>query len=79
MPETTTGSMLPWQWAEEPSEARYGEGVSRPRAGTRTREYKLIIYPTGARPMTWITRAESKRDALKYARNRWPGAEVEAA
>jgi hypothetical protein len=41
------------------------------------RDYKVIIYPQGARPITWYTRAESKRSAEKYARNRWPGAAVE--
>ena len=71
------GSMLPFQWAEELSAARLGDGISRPRPGSRTRKYKLIIYPNGARPLTWITRAESKRAAMKYARNRWPGAAVE--
>jgi len=79
MPETTTGSMLPWQWAEEPTAARYGDGISRPRPGKPTREYRLIIHTAGARPLTWIARAESKRAAMKYARNRWPNAEVEAA
>ena len=29
--------------------------------------------------MTWITRAESKRHAVRYAEARWPGAEVEVA
>jgi hypothetical protein len=78
MPEIT-GAMLPFIWAEDPSPAKLGDGISRPKPGSRTREYKLIVYPTGARPLTWITRAESKRDALRYARNRWPGADVEAA
>ena len=71
--------MLPWQWAEEPGAARHGDGISRPKPGSRTREYKLIVYPQGARPLTWFTRAESKRAAIKYARNRWPNAEVEVA
>lgn len=79
MPDAPIGSMLPWQWAEEPTAAKLGDGISRPRPGSRTREYKLIIYPQGARPLTWFTRAESKRAAIKYARNRWPSAEVEVA
>jgi hypothetical protein len=29
--------------------------------------------------MTWITRAETKRHAIRYAENRWPGAVVEIA
>jgi hypothetical protein len=70
--------MLPFQWQEEET-GNYGEGISRPRHGARTRDFKLIIYPQGAQPMTWFTRAESKRDAIKYAQNRWPGATVEVA
>jgi len=76
MPDT--GQMLPFQWHEEES-STYGEGISRPRHGSHTREFKLIVYPQGAQGMTWITRAESKRDAIKYAQNRWPAAEVEVA
>ena len=60
-----------------PEIGNYGEGVSRPRHNARVRDYKVIIYPQGARPITWYTRAESKRAAEKYARNRWPGAAVE--
>jgi len=78
MPEPT-GAMLPFQWQEELPESRHGEGVSRPRHGSRTREYRVIIYKPGMRPMTWITKAESQRHALRYAVARWPGAEVEVA
>lgn len=69
---------VPFQWEEE-EKGTYGDGISRPRPAARTREYKLIIYPRGARPVTWFTKAETKRHAIKYARNRWPGCEVEAA
>lgn len=78
MSDTTTGVMLPFQW-EEPIVGRFGEGISRPRLKARTRQYRLIVYPMGARPMTWITRAETKRHAIRYAQARWPGATVEAA
>ena len=78
MPEVT-GAMLPWQWAEDKPTSKHGDGISRPRPKTRTKEFRLIVYPVGARPMTWITRAESKRHAIRYAQNRWPGATVEVA
>jgi len=52
----------------------YGEGVSRPRHNARVRDYKVMITLKGARPMIWYTRAESKRAAETYARNRWPDA-----
>jgi hypothetical protein len=78
MPEIT-GAMLPWQWREDLPTSKHGDGISRPRTKTRTREYRLIVYPQSASPMTWITRAESKRHAIKYAQARWPGATVEVA
>jgi len=78
MPETTA-AMLPWQWADGPQTSQHGEGISRPRPKARTKEFKLLIYPQGCRPMTWITRAESKKHAIKYAQARWPGATVEVA
>ena len=71
-----SGALL--QWADQP-QGVYGEGVSRPKSGSRTKEFRLIVYPQGARPLTWITRAESKAAALKYAKNRWPSCEVEVA
>ncbi len=70
--------IVPFQWVEE-SVSRHGDGISRPHAKTRTREYRLLVYKPGAMPMTWITRAETKRAAIRYAENRWPGAVVEVA
>ena len=78
MPEVV-GAMLPWQWREEEPTSRHGDGISRPKPKARTKEFKLLIYPQGSRPMTWITRAESKRHAIRYAQARWPGAVVEVA
>jgi hypothetical protein len=66
-----------FQWRTDPEAVgHYGEGISRPRPNARVRNFKVIIYPKGARPITWYTRAESKRAAQKYARNRWPLAVV---
>lgn len=79
MPDAPLGSMLPWQWAEDGPTSQHGEGISRPQPKARTREYRLIVYPRGSKPMTWITRAETKRHAVKYAEARWPGATVEVA
>ena len=78
MPDTV-GAMLPWQWREEEPTSKHGDGISRPKPKARTKEFKLLIYPQGAQPMTWITRAESKRHAIRYAQARWPGAAVEVA
>jgi len=68
----------PFLWEEE-QKGRFGEGISRPRPKASVRPYTLIIYQPGATPMTWSTKAESKKRALQYARNRWPGAAVEVA
>lgn len=72
-----TGALLSWR--EDDPQGVYGEGISRPRTGSRTREFRLIVYPKGARPLTWITRAETKAAAIKYAQNRWPSSTVEVA
>jgi len=74
-----TGAMLPWQWAEDAPTSQHGDGISRPRPGSRTREYRVMVYPRNARPVTWITQAESKRHAIRYAAARWPSATVEVA
>lgn len=78
MPEIT-GAMLPFAWRDEKPTSQHGDGISRPRPKARTKEFRLLVYPQGARPMTWITRAESKRHAIRYAQARWPGADVEVA
>ena len=70
-----TDQLAAFQWRTDPeSVGNYGEGISRPRHNARVRDYKVIIYPKGARPITWYTRAESKRAAERYAKNRWPDA-----
>jgi len=71
-----TTALVPWQWDDELPTSRHGEGVSRPRPGITTREFRLLIFKPNAQPLTWITRAESKRHAIGYAQARWPGAAV---
>lgn len=70
--------IMPLQWADDPN-SRLGDGISRPMPKARTREFQLIVYPQGARPMYWTTRAETKAHAMRYAQARWPGAAVEVA
>ena len=74
-----TASLVPWQWDDDLPTSRHGEGVSRPRPGITTREFRVLVYKPGSQPLTWITRAESKRHAIGYAQARWPGAAVEVA
>ena len=61
------------------TQAKLGEGVSRPRAKDKTRPYGLIVKHPAQRPMKLTLHAPSKRAALRYASNRWPGADVEVA
>ena len=68
---------VPLQWANTEQPGLYGEGLSRPRSGARTREFRLRVKQPGAKAMFWFTRAESKRHAMRYAENRWPGSHVE--
>lgn len=69
-----------FQWRNEEDDlCRYGEGISRPTAGKVTRLYRVMVFKSGSRPMIWTTRAETKRHAITYAQNRWPGATVEVA
>lgn len=64
-------------WQEPPTPARYGPGVSRPRDGERTRPFKLLVRRGSEPAMRMTLAAPSRRDAIRYALNRWPGAAVE--
>lgn len=63
----------------DPLRAKLGAGVSRPKEGQKTRPYTLLVRQRGERPMKVTLAAPSRRAALRYAGNRWPGAEVEVA
>lgn len=70
---------VPLQWANTEPTGLYGEGLSRPKTGARTREYRLRVKQPMTKALIWYTRAESKRHAIRYAENRWLGAAVEVA
>lgn len=57
----------------------YGPGVSHAREGERTRPITVLVRQQAARPMRVTLQAKTKADAIKFARNRWPGAAVEVA
>jgi hypothetical protein len=65
------GALLQWR-TDETELGNYGEGVSRPRQNARVKDFTVLITLPQAKPIKWYTRAESKRAATKYARNRWP-------
>lgn len=71
-----SGALFQWR-NEDDDGACYGEGVSRPRHNARVKDFTVLVRPRGAQPLKWYTRAESKRHAIRYAQNRWPGATVE--
>lgn len=71
MKSSMENTVLQWRLPEH-EQANLGEGISRPKAGQRTRMYRVSVRFVNARPMTAILAAPSKRDALKYAKNRWP-------
>lgn len=67
-------------WNEEIEiKSQHGEGVSRPIAGARTKEFRLKVRQVGASPMYVYMKAESKSHALKYAKARWPVSQIELA
>ena len=75
-----SSSPIAFQWRnDEEDQSRHGEGISRPIAKVRTKEYRVMVYPSGAKPMLWITQAENVGAAIRYAQNRWPNAAVEVA
>lgn len=66
-------------WQEETPRGSFGPGISRPREGERTKPFTIQVKENNARPMKVTLHAANKTTALRYARNRWPGAQVEAA
>lgn len=66
-----SGFALHTTWGEG-EQGNYGPGVSRPKEGQQTKEFRVLVALHGAKPLTWITQAPSQKEALKYAKNRWP-------
>jgi hypothetical protein len=64
------------QWDDEGATPRIGDGISRPVPGAKTRAYKVRVSQVGASPMYVQMRAETKTSVIKYAKARWPNAEV---
>ncbi len=57
----------------------FGPGVSRPAEPKRAKPFTLVVKQQAARPVKVTLMAENRTLALRYAANRWPGAQVEAA
>ena len=72
------GGPVTFQWQDQPT-GLFGPGVSRPTEPKRAKPFTLIVKQQTARPIKVTLMAENKKLALRYAANRWPGAQVEAA
>jgi hypothetical protein len=72
------GWLVPKRLPCEGPEPIIGPGVSRPRANESTREYRLTVKQPGKPAMRVTIPAPSKSKAIKYCKNRWPDAVVEA-
>lgn len=64
-------AVLHWK---DPNPPVIGAGVSRPKEGQQTRDYTLMVWFAGTKPMRVVLPAPSGREARKYASNRWPSA-----
>ena len=67
--------MNPLQW-EEDREVQLGEGVSR-TSSEKAKLYELRIWLPGQGPMRDLVRAESLKQAIEFAQNRYPKCRVE--
>lgn len=66
--------VLGWRNTEAEN-AILGAGISRPKPGQKTRMYRVRVIFKSARPMTALLPAPSRRDVIRYVKNRWPDAE----
>lgn len=73
--KTDFAVVLSWFNVEQPN---LGDGISRPRPDQRTKPFRLKVRRPNEQPMTVTLQAPNKREALRYAQNRWPSATVEA-
>lgn len=70
---------ITFQWNDVDRKAQYGDGISHPVKGAKTKSYKLIVRGAQVSPLKVELRAETQKHALRYGRARWPGAVIELA
>lgn len=63
-------------WRDDDANASHGPGISRPANDASARPYRLRVTPSRGAAMIVTLRAETRRLAVTYARNRWPDAQV---
>ena len=66
-----------FQWQEDSSQSRYGEGISHAKKGARTKTFKLLVRNAQMAVMKVELKAENKTAALSYGKARWPHAAIE--
>ena len=71
-----TKEPIPFQWHEE-SISRFGDGISHPKKGVKTKPFKILVRNGQMAAMKVELRAESKRAAINYGKARWPNAAIE--
>ena len=69
---------MTFQLDDKHPKAQYGDDISHPRKGARTKIYKLLVRGPQMATMKVELKAETQRDAIRYGKARWPGAAVEA-
>ena len=69
--------MNSFQWNDSHPDSRYGDGISHPKKGARTKLYKLLVRQAQIPAMKVQLKAETQRDAIRYGKARWPGAAIE--
>jgi len=68
--------VITFQWQEE-TNSRYGDGISHPKKGAKTKLFKILVRNGQMAAMKVELRAESKRAAINYGKARWPNAVIE--
>ena len=66
-----------FQWDDNHPHARHGDGISHPKKGSKTKTYKLLVRNSQMAAMKVELKAETKKDALRYGKARWPEAVIE--
>jgi len=71
-----TKEPIPFQWDEE-STSRFGDGISHPKKGAKTKPFKILVRNGQSAAMKVQLRAESKTAAVNYGKARWPNAVIQ--
>ena len=66
-----------FQWVDDDPQSQFGDGISHPQKGARTRMYNLLVRGAQMPAMKVRLHAETKQHALRYGKARWPGAFIE--